>query len=857
MIKLFTLKNVLGIGMITGISLISYHAFTYGSGQPPAAHTGAPGESNCTSCHGGSLNPNQSNLNNLTLTGNLPGGGYAPDSIYTMTLSYSQSGIGKWGFQVTALLKSNNDPAGTLTQGSGQSKQTLSVGGKTRQYINHSSAVFNNNSVSWTFTWKAPANANDTVVFYPTVNAADGTGGTGSDQIYAKAINIVPSPLLSTPSFGPGKINICALDTVTFHGSGTNNPVSYNWTFSGAGVNTTSSTLQNPNVRFNSQIGGNVTVTLRITNAIGVSRTISQVFQVRPAPSATITSFSPNDTVCAGEQVTLNASFQLGNKYLWNTGNPGDTLNTVTVNQTGSYTVKVTNTSGCSNTSAPLNILVKSKPVISISPASASICEGDSIWLKMSNVNFTSYEIFKDGASLGTFLGPIDSVKVGSATSANFKVIGFDGSCYTDSSNAASITVNDRLEAPQARCGVRTTSSVEFEWFSVLGATSYEVSTNGGQSWSAPSSGATGLSHEITGLNFNQNINLLVRANNASPCPGFSTPISCSSLPCSQFNYTIVKGNNEICPGDSTFIAVSDLDISSFGISFNGAAYTSDTLFWVKPGATTNYSIDIIDSSKLNCPALNENAEIIVKVIPALSIQGPNQLCEGDGLRITASPGFASYSYLVNGSSVSSSTNNIYEFAGLNDGDLISVEASLNGCTAKTASNAISVNPVPNVGFTTSINGRTVNFSDTTSGTIGTRKWYFGDGDSSDAVNPTHTYDANGSYFVDLIIVNDFGCTNTARLQVTVTNVSVDFVKSLGIEVYPNPAESALKVSHKAHAEPLKIKILDLSGKTLIELNSANQSELTEINLSDLANGVYMVQISNGSETWMTKVVKK
>ncbi len=857
MIKLFTLKNVLGIGMITGISLISYHAFTYGSGQPPAAHTGAPNESNCTSCHGGSLNPNQSNLNNLTITGNLPGGGYAPDSTYSLTLSYSQNGIGKWGFQVTALLKSNNDPAGTLTQGSGQSKQTSSVGGKTRQYINHSSAAFNNGSISWTFTWKAPANANDTVVFYPIVNAADGTGSTNADQIYAKAINIPPSPLLSTPSFGPGKTNICALDTVTFHGSGTNNPVSYNWTFSGAGVNTTTSTQQNPNVRFNSQIGGNVTVTLRITNATGVSRTVSQVYSVRPAPSANITSFSPNDTVCFGETVTLNAAFQLGNKYLWNTGNPADTFNTVTVNQSGSYTVTVTNTSGCTNTSAPLNVVVKSKPQLSISPASAAICEGDSIWLKMGNVNLNSYEIFRDGVSLGSFAGPLDSVKVGASSSANFKVIGFDGSCFTDSSNASVITVNDRLEAPQARCGVRTTSSVEFEWFFVIGATAYEVSTNGGQSWSAPSSGATGLSHEITGLNFNTNINLLVRAIGNSPCPGFSTPISCSSLPCSQFNYNIVKGNNEICPGDSTFIAVADLDIPSYGISFNGGAYTTDTLFWVKPSATSNYTIDIIDSSKLNCPALNVNTDVIVKIIPAISIQGPNAICDGDVVTVSVSPGFTSYSYLVNGNAVSNSTNPTFDFTNLNDGDLISVEGSLNGCTVSTGQNAITVFPVPAVGFTTSINGRTVVFNDTTSGNIGSRKWYFGDGDSSDALNPTHTYDANGSYFVDLVIVTDDGCESTARVEVTVTNVSVDFVKSLGIEVYPNPVESGLKISHKAHAEALKIKILDLSGKTIIELNLSNQSELTEVNLSDLANGVYMVQISNGSESWMTKVVKK
>ena len=40
--------------------------------------------------------------------------------------------------------------------------------------------------------------------------------------------------------------------------------------------------------------------------------------------------------------------------------------------------------------------------------------------------------------------------------------------------------------------------------------------------------------------------------------------------------------------------------------------------------------------------------------------------------------------------------------------------------------------------------------------------WYFGDGDSSTAVNPLHAYNSTGQFTVDLIAFNDAGCSDTA-----------------------------------------------------------------------------------------------
>jgi gliding motility-associated-like protein len=78
---------------------------------------------------------------------------------------------------------------------------------------------------------------------------------------------------------------------------------------------------------------------------------------------------------------------------------------------------------------------------------------------------------------------------------------------------------------------------------------------------------------------------------------------------------------------------------------------------------------------------------------------------------------------------------------------------------------SISINPRPTAAFTStdSISCRaphTVNFQNQSTGSV-SWNWSFGDGGSSTLQNPSHTYTALGSYTVQLIAINSFGCTDT------------------------------------------------------------------------------------------------
>jgi hypothetical protein len=172
--------------LIVGMSVRSIESYTiekYNGGLhknangSPVGQTGAPGETNCTSCHAGSVQAGATENSLIVAQGITPVSAYVPGATYNVALQMTSSPAKK-GFQATALTAAS-DMAGTFGAGT-----NTAISGTTRKYANHKSTSNTSATVAWLWTWTAPATDVGPITFYVATNKANGNSTNSGDVIY-------------------------------------------------------------------------------------------------------------------------------------------------------------------------------------------------------------------------------------------------------------------------------------------------------------------------------------------------------------------------------------------------------------------------------------------------------------------------------------------------------------------------------------------------------------------------------------------------------------------------------------------------------------------------------------------------
>lgn len=180
-ITLLSLVSVIGLVLLdsSGNSLMSN-----GAGAP-AGHTNSPADGmTCTmsGCHGGTATVSATQI----ISSNVPANGYSPGQTYTITAAVSQTGINKFGFQISPQ-RTNGQLMGTLAITNATT--TKIVGSK---YVTHTSSgtAGTSNARTWSFDWTAPAAGSGTVTFYGAFNFANGNNASSGDVIRTNTLSI-------------------------------------------------------------------------------------------------------------------------------------------------------------------------------------------------------------------------------------------------------------------------------------------------------------------------------------------------------------------------------------------------------------------------------------------------------------------------------------------------------------------------------------------------------------------------------------------------------------------------------------------------------------------------------------------
>jgi len=127
-------------------------------------------------------------------------------------------------------------------------------------------------------------------------------------------------------------------------------------------------------------------------------------------------------------------------------------------------------------------------------------------------------------------------------------------------------------------------------------------------------------------------------------------------------------------------------------------------------------------------------------------------------------------------------------------------------------------------------------------------QWQLDGGDIPGATNQTHTPTVNGTYTA----VNNCGTSN----QYVLNDLSLEENSLVSYKVYPNPAGNSIAVMGIDGASFEGIKVVNLNGTVVEEIHTASASNQT-IDISNLENGIYLMQIETSTKTEVIRFVKK
>jgi len=164
----------------------------------------------------------------------------------------------------------------------------------------------------------------------------------------------------------------------------------------------------------------------------------------------------------------------------------------------------------------------------------------------------------------------------------------------------------------------------------------------------------------------------------------------------------------------------------------------------------------------------------------------------------------------------------------------------------------------PSANFTFELNGKELTIINT-SGNADSFVWKFGDGNNSEEESPTHIYETEGTYTIELTAFNNCGGVTTSQV-IAITSTSLEDLGILqNFEVQPNPFTSSTTISYQLNRESVasELVVMDVLGRIVERYQGLLLNGRLEIG-NNLQKGVYFAQlVIDNQQSRVLKVVKQ
>jgi hypothetical protein len=292
-----------------------------------------------------------------------------------------------------------------------------------------------------------------------------------------------------------------------------------------------------------------------------------------------------------------------------------------------------------------------------------------------------------------------------------------------------------------------------------------------------------------------------------------------------------VSGATAVCPG----AVITQTLSGAASYSYNSVASTSIISF--TPVVSGNYTLTALSSSSCSGTSVRP---FTVKPLPNITLYTvPSIICSGQSSTLTATGAF-SYTWstgsLSDASIVSPTLTSVY-----------SVTGTVDGCVSSLTKTVV-VNPLPVTTVLSSSSLICVGETATlTANGASSYVWSNGSVSNTILVNPM------ASAFYTVSGTSTLNCSATASITQNVSECTAIQSENLNgdeFNVFPNPAVNEFVISFSQELK-VDVKVFNAIGSLVIE-NKEYVSN-SGINISQLAKGIYFVELLSGK----TKIIKK